>query len=195
MTDAMHWAIFLSLVVVQNILAENSTQCFAHDDCLQPGHFCAWSICIDETGDSISCGMCRPCKMCICHKDSTDFFCPTRRCPAQPVGVRFLQGRFHSHSTLFKAPDYDCIRQFEITGNVFSISQLPIYSSHPATTGILNGSDIILSECSSYTRSGVLGSLHVQPNGQIKFDVIVSSEGDINVERQLYMFLKSPLSR
>jgi hypothetical protein len=178
----MQWFHILFLFVARSIFAENPPQCFTHGDCLTPGQFCAWSTCFGETGESYSCGSCRPCEKCGCDKDSTDFSCPAISCPIQPInGVRFLQGRFNSRSSLPEAPDYDCVRQFEVIGNMFSISQLPIYSLHPSTTATLNEADIPFSDCPSYTRSGVIDGPQVQMNGQIKFNATISSEGDPHV--------------
>jgi hypothetical protein len=175
----MQWFFLLSVLTV---LAEISPQCFTHDDCLQPGHFCAWSTCFGEAGDSYSCGNCKPCEKCSCDQDSIDFSCPTIRCPDQPInGVRYLQGKFNNVSSLLEAPDYHCVRQLEVTGNIFSISQRPFYALHPATTAALNEPDGLFSECASFTRSGVISGAPEEMNGQIKFDVIISSEGDPNV--------------
>ena len=170
--------VVLLLVLGVVLDAENSLPCFVHDDCLQPDQFCAWSTCIGRAGDSYSCGKCRSCDECRCDQDSTDFHCPVIRCPAQPInGVRYLQGKFDSQSSLLETPDFQCIRQLVVSGNVFSISQRPIYSLHPAITAILNESDAAILACPSFSRSGVLGGLQVE-NGQIRLDVIVSSEGD-----------------
>jgi hypothetical protein len=174
---------------VQNVVSQTLAQCFTHYDCSDPQHFCAWNVCEDEAGESYRCGTCKPCSACLCDTNSTDFQCPLDRCPAQPInGVRFLQGYFHNHSVLGQVPGYNCIRRLVVTGNLFSIMQLPMYTLHPATTAIFNESDSLSSACPSYTRSGIFKSPLVLINGSLTLNVVVSSEGVstlLNKVRQL----------
>jgi hypothetical protein len=161
-----------------HVVSQRLAQCFAHDDCSDPQHFCAWSECEDEVGERYPCGGCKPCTECLCDSDSSDFRCPLDRCTAQPInGVRFLQGFFHNHSVLEQVPDYNCVRRLVITGNIFSIIQLPVYKLHPATTAMFNESDSQISKCPSYTRHGILKSSRELINGTLKLVAVISSEG------------------
>jgi hypothetical protein len=158
--------------------SQTFTQCFTHDDCSDTHQFCAWTLCEDTVGGSYPCGTCKPCTECLCDTDSTDFRCPSDRCPTQPInGVRFLQGFFHNHSAIRQVPGYNCVRRLVVTGNIFSIMQLPVYALHPATTAILNESDSLSSICPSYTRTGVFKSSLDPINNTLKLDATISSEG------------------
>jgi hypothetical protein len=161
-----------------SVVSQRLEQCFAHNDCSDPQHFCAWSVCEDEVGERYPCGGCKHCSACLCDSDASDFQCPLDRCKSQPInGVRFLQGFFHNHSVLEQVPDYNCVRRLVITGHIFSITQLPLYKLHPATTAILNESNSLTSICPSYSRHGNLRSSHEFINGTLKLVAIISSEG------------------
>ena len=160
-----------------HVVSQELAQCFTHNDCSDPQHFCAWAACDDGGGESYPCGTCKPCSACLCDTDSTDFRCPSDRCTAQPIGVRFLQGHFHNYSVLGQVPGYICARRLVVTGYMFSIMQLPVYNLHPATTAIFNESDSLSSICPSYTRSGILKSTLELINGSLKLVAVISSEG------------------
>ena len=154
------------------------TPCFTHSDCSDAQKFCAWTIGLDGAGESYPCGACKPCSECLCDTDSADFQCPPDRCPAQPINaVRFLQGLYFNRSVLGRSPDYSCVRRLVVTGSVFSITQIPLYNRHPATTALFNESDILSFICPSYTRSGILKSTSKLINGTLKLVAVISSEG------------------
>jgi hypothetical protein len=164
--------------ITSSLLAETDTNCFTHEDCVHPSYFCAWVDCFDENGNPLRCGRCRPCEECICDINSADFQCPTFKCPAQPIdAVRFLQGAFHNHSDLAQAPGYQCVRRLVITGNMFAMQQLPVYTLHPADLAIFNETGLVFSGCPSYSRSGLLRNSQTMANNGLKLDAIMSSEG------------------
>ncbi len=174
-----HLVILLSFIVCVFVSVAGCVQkCFSHDDCIEAGHFCAWTKCIDDKGTAYACGGCRPCEECICDVNSTDFQCPLLQCPNQPInGVRYLQGAFFNHSKL-QIPGYHCVRRFVVMGSTFSLIQSPIYILHPATKAKLDEVDILTTVCPTFSRSGVLGKMLNLSSRAVHLNAFISSEGD-----------------
>ena len=171
---------FITCITLLKTAAGSVQKCFTHEDCIEPGHFCAWAKCLEDDGRTFACGECKPCNECICDVNSTDFQCPLRQCPAQPInGVRFLQGSFYNHSIL-QIPGYQCIRQLIVMGSTFSLVQTPIYMLHPATKAKLDAAEFLTSACPAYARSGFLRAIRSLDlsSRAVHFDAFISSEGD-----------------
>ncbi len=152
-------------------------RCFEHRDCAED-QFCAWAECTDGTGHIFACGSCKPCAECSCDTEAVDFECPQSNCPAQPKGVRFLQGEFYNISYFEQDPRYKCVRKFVVSGETFTFLQLPVYALHPATTAELNPPEFLLEQCPSYNRFGVLKyAADNVTNGAFVIDATISSQG------------------
>ena len=150
---------------------QGGSQCFTHDDCTDPAQFCAWTTCKDS--NLYLCSECQPCTQCRCDSDSIDFECPQTKCPGQPYNsVRFLQGEFYNFSNI-PGESYSCLRRFVVSGNIFSLSQLPIFSQHPATVANFSEPPRVSTLCPTYVRSGILKEVE-----NLELQVIVSSEGN-----------------
>jgi hypothetical protein len=78
---------------------------------------------------------------------------------------------------LAQAPGYQCVRRLVITGNMFAMQQLPVYTLHPADLAIFNETGLVFSGCPSYSRSGLLRNSQTMANNGLKLDAIMSSEG------------------
>ena len=173
------WFIVLWLVfetVLQNKYAASlgidQYQCLTHDDCTDSAHFCAWTTC--NSTKSFSCSECKPCTLCTCDSDSIDFQCPQKQCPGQPYSsVRFVQGEFYNFSNL-QLQGYTCLRRFLVSGNIFSLSQLPIFTQHPATVATFDESVPLSVLCPAYVRSGIFVP---SKTPDTTFQAVVSSEG------------------
>jgi hypothetical protein len=153
-----------------------SNGCFSHEDCLNPSDFCAWVQCQNDDGTTYNCGRCRPCSLCLCNTNATDFECPSQRCPSQPAyGVKFWQGVFYNSTPLRIYPNVTCVLRFAVFGNMFSILQIPVPNNHPAESATLNIP--ISSECQGFARSGVMHSSAYESNGVYSLNMIISSEG------------------
>jgi hypothetical protein len=156
---------------------EIASTCFNHEECSNPSEFCAWVQCQNDDGTKYMCGRCKPCSMCLCNTNATDFQCPRKRCPLQPVyGIEFWQGIFYNATPMQTHPNVTCIRRFAVVGNFFSMLQIPISTSHPAKSATLNAP--ISSECQALARSGVLSASDYESNGVYSLKMIISSEGN-----------------
>jgi hypothetical protein len=151
--------------------------CYRHQDC-QNGTFCGWSACPSVNGLTYACGICKSCADCVCNRDSVDYVCPTYQCPDSPTeGIRFLQGLFLNSSEIKSAPGYTCFLKITISGNMFSILQIPVYTLHPATTATLIDAAALEPECPSISRSGVLHTPNQVAGPDLLVNVTVLSQG------------------
>jgi hypothetical protein len=148
-------------------------QCTSHSDCSNMNEFCSRIPC---AGASL-CGACRPSAECYCDSDSIDSQCPSSGRPT--LAVRFLQGIFRNQTTM-QAPGYECIRRLVVTGVMFTFSQFPVFTSHPASTATLDMTEELTSGCPSLFKSGVFpGMTGIISSELIKMNATISSEGAV----------------
>ena len=173
--------VILSILVLQiNCISDaqsSALECFKHEDC-RNGTFCGWMNCPSFDGMSYPCGTCRNCSECACHRDSIDFECPVDRCPYTPNdGIRYLQGLFLNISDMSSAPGYTCNLRLAITGNVFTLLQIPVYNLHPVTTATFSSNADLEPECPTISLTGVLHASDLIIEGVLLVNVTLSSQG------------------
>jgi hypothetical protein len=145
-------------------------QCTSHSDCSNMNEFCSSTPC----SGALMCGACRPSTECYCDNDSID-----SQCPGHPaLAVRFLQGIFRNQTAL-QVPGYECIRRLVVTGVMFTFSQFPVFTSHPASTATLDMTEELTSGCPSLFKSGVFPGMTGISSEVIKMNAIISSEGAV----------------
>lgn len=146
--------------------------CMSHSECISMDLFCSRIKCQNKTG---SCsGVCKPGVQCYCNSDSIDGRCPFPHHSSR--SVRYLQGQFQSSVSIGRALGYDCIRKLTVTGQVFSLLQYPMFTSHPATTKRWDSK--IFADCLGTATFGALRGVEITNASQILF-VTLSSEGDL----------------
>ncbi len=93
--------------------------------------------------------------------------------------MRFLQGTFRNQTTI-QAAGYGCIRRLVVNGDIFSFSQFPVFTTHPASTATLDqakAEDIL--ECPSFFKSGVFAGMTSISSEVIRMNATISSEGTL----------------
>ena len=157
---------------VPSIASLPLNQCASHSECTNINEFCSRAHC----GGAFMCGVCRPSAECYCDGDSIDYKCPS---PGYPTfAVRFLQGIFRNQ-TAMQAPGYECIRRLVVSGNMFTFSQFPVFTAHPASTATLNLADESISECAGHFKSGVFAGMTAISPETTSINATISSEGTL----------------
>ncbi len=163
---------WFSLTVSAIVRAESlqSIPCASHSECSNMDDFCSRTACVG----ALACGICRPSAECYCDSDSID-----NQCPYSPtLAVRFLQGTFQNQTAL-DVPDYECIRRLVVTGNMFIFSQFPVFTMHPASTAKLDRTEAVISNCSSFVKSGVFAGMAGISSEVVRMNATISSEGGL----------------